>query len=100
MTTQDNELKVSRADDNPTNGMTVLGEYLNTVYVRLPATISKVIEFGCECDYCKAHPDLEPRWDVLCVPVSDKLVNHTWTIHMPVIADFVLAVNRVKKGKR
>ncbi len=68
---------------NPTNGMDVLGQYKNTIFIRLPESVSAVIEWGCECPYCKAHPDIKPRWDTLCVPTNDPLAKHTWTVHMP-----------------
>lgn len=56
----------------------------STLYVRLPEAISEPIEGGCDCDYCKAHPEQTPRKDTLClarVPVNGH--EYTWVVHYP-----------------
>ncbi len=74
---------------NPLNGMTVLGRHEGTAYVRLPEELQMPILMGCNCDFCKAHPHLTPKWDVLCVPMGVNPGRHTWTLHMPELADFL-----------
>ena len=71
------------------NALSILGTYNKTVYVRIPADHAETICGGCACDYCKAHPHLTPKWDTLCVPAGRDANLHTWTVHMPVVADFL-----------
>ena len=44
------------AEENHTNGMTILGRYKDTLFVRLPIALQKPCG-NCTCDYCKAHPN-------------------------------------------
>jgi hypothetical protein len=57
----------------------------STIYVELPAACRRPTD-GCACDYCKAHPQLEPAWDTLAIgaeaPGRGKL-EHAWTVHAP-----------------
>lgn len=38
------------------------------IYIRLPEQVAAVIDDGCDCAYCKAHPGKPARWDTLVVP--------------------------------
>jgi hypothetical protein len=67
---------------NPMNGapITQVGE---TIFIPLPAAISRPIPGGCQCFYCKAHPDQTPTWDTLAVSPGTQ---YAWTVHYPEIA--------------
>jgi hypothetical protein len=52
-----------------------------TVYVRIPDELASWIDGGCKCDWCKAHPNVIPKWD--CLAVSDTHGGHSWTVHYP-----------------
>ena len=62
----------------------VVGKTESTLYLRLPETLRRPIESGCDCPYCKAHPKLKPLWDTLAAPLkptgSD---DHCWVVHHP-----------------
>lgn len=80
--------------DNVLNGMTILGRYQDTVYIRLPVALRAPTK-GCKCDYCAAHPNEVPTWDTLCVGIPSKTnptlcgeYQHTWTVHMPDAGEF------------
>lgn len=51
-----------------------------TLFVALPPAAQTAIGYGCECPYCKAHPDKTPMWDTLAVAPHH---NRTWTVHYP-----------------
>lgn len=53
----------------------------DTIFVPLPAEVRKAIQGGCECSYCKAHPNETPTWDTLAIDV--KCHYPTWTVHFP-----------------
>lgn len=85
---------------NSCNGMSILGQLNNTVFIRLPLNISVEILGGCQCPYCEAHPDIPPRWDMLCVPfdTGESLGgDHTWTIHMPEVMPSIRAAARNRR---
>lgn len=56
-----------------------------TLFVSIPAELAAPIPGGCQCDYCKAHPEETPKWDTLALPAKarNKQGEHTWTVHMP-----------------
>ena len=54
----------------------------NTIFVALPKAIQQPINGGCQCPYCKAHPNDYPMWDTLAICADDKH-GHTWTVHYP-----------------
>ena len=66
------------------NGMAVIKRTKDAIYMRIPTDVSTVIEWGCDCPYCKAHPDILPRWDTLAITTEkSKSYDATWTVHMP-----------------
>jgi hypothetical protein len=76
---------------NLTNGMSVLGRRDGVVFIRLPDELAVPIAAdpsnpgvpACRCPYCKAHPELTPKWDTLAVQQQSGKPDHTWTVHMP-----------------
>jgi hypothetical protein len=54
-----------------------------TIFVPLPKESQSVIEGGCTCNYCKAHPELTPMWDTLAIATKARGSDHTWTVHYP-----------------
>ena len=85
--------------DNPFNGMTVLGRYNNTLYIRIPYELAKDCN-GCDCPYCKAHPDLIPKWDVMAVSCKQGDYGFTWTVHMPQVSEFIQQATQKDAEKR
>lgn len=56
----------------------------DTIFIALPAPLQIPIEGGCDCPYCKAHPDRIPAWDTLAVPAKPGVKPDTaWTVHNP-----------------
>ena len=51
-----------------------------TIYLRIPAELATPCG-GCDCAYCKAHPERIPSWDTLAV--CDTRADHSWTVHYP-----------------
>jgi hypothetical protein len=52
-----------------------------TMFIPLPVKVQQPID-GCDCKFCKAHPDRKPMWDTLAIsPDSER----TWTVHYPEI---------------
>lgn len=54
----------------------------DTVFVPLPPRLHAAIAGGCQCPYCKRHPERTPMWDTLataegCAP---------WVVHYPELA--------------
>jgi|SRR5215831_7661259 len=68
-------------------GWPVLRVWQGAVYVRIPAEIAQPINGGCQCAYCKAHPEQIPTWDTLGIPITETLSSRprgmTWTVHAP-----------------
>ena len=64
--------------------MRVIGQTKDAVYLRLPEALQEPT--SCNCDICKANPDLA-RWDTLAVPLSPDAKhvgwNHSWRVHCP-----------------
>lgn len=54
-----------------------------TVLLRLPVTMQREISGGCQCPFCKTHPDHLPMWDALAGHPRD---GRTWTVHAPELA--------------
>lgn len=53
--------------------------YNDTLFVRLPANLQRACSHGCECPWCREHPNTTPCWDALAVgPTGD-----TWPVHFP-----------------
>lgn len=51
-----------------------------TIYLRIPAELATPCD-GCKCEYCRAHPELTPRWDTLAV--CDDRTGHSSAVHYP-----------------
>ncbi len=49
-------------------------------WIDIPPGLAQPIDVGCDCEYCKAHPNEIPSWDTLVV---DPFALHTRTIHNP-----------------
>jgi len=64
-------------------GWPVLRVWAGAVYVRIPRESAELIEDGCSCTYCKAHPNEPPRWDTLGIPIAGSRWRFTWTLHAP-----------------
>lgn len=62
------------------SGWTVLRVWRGSVYLRLPVELQRATG-GCDCRYCKAHPELVPCWDTLGVPLMPGA--SSWTLHAP-----------------
>lgn len=54
-----------------------------TVFLPLPAAMRRPIIFGCNCPFCKAHPNETPSWDTLAGHPDQRW---TWTVHFPEVA--------------
>jgi len=57
----------------------------STLYVAIPREIAADVTGGCDCPYCKLHPDIAPKWDTVAIaakPKGDK-AERTWTVHCP-----------------
>ena len=55
-----------------------------TLFVALPLDARRTIEGGCQCPYCKAHPESKAAWDTLAMAASGN--DRTWIVHYPEIA--------------
>jgi hypothetical protein len=55
----------------------------STQFVALPVIAQRPIEGGCDCRYCKAHPNRTPKWDTLAFVSS----TDAWTVHFPDLAE-------------
>lgn len=55
----------------------------NTVWLRIPRP--QPIPGGCQCPYCKAHPEDVPLWDTLSIPTNydNRTEANAHTIHAP-----------------
>jgi hypothetical protein len=52
-----------------------------SIFVDIPAELAQPAGECC-CDYCKAHPELTSRWDMMGIALLIK-DNRTWTVHNP-----------------
>jgi hypothetical protein len=57
----------------------------STLYVAIPRELAADIPGGCDCPYCKKHPDITPKWDTLALAAKPKgdTAEHSWTVHCP-----------------
>ena len=55
----------------------------DTLFIPIPRHLARTIDGGCQCEYCKAHPEVTPKWDTLAIPATPGKNHHTWTVHMP-----------------
>lgn len=53
--------------------------YPTAVYVRLPESVSQLIDGGCQCRHCAASGK-PGRWDTLAIPLDG---GQTWRVHCP-----------------
>lgn len=56
-----------------------------TIWVKIPYALAEPIKGGCACDFCKAHPELTPKWDALCIGAKapEKGIDYVTTVHFP-----------------
>lgn len=55
-----------------------------TVWIRIPRSLAKPIEGGCQCTYCMEHPEITPLWDAVCVRTAPaKGMEYSATVHFP-----------------
>jgi len=80
-------------------GWTVLRVWHGAVYVRIPEDYAVPIQGGCQCAYCKSHPNEIPSWDTLGIPLEAREM--TWTVHAPEwkSTDRVSAEEQTKKRR-
>ena len=76
------------------NGTTIIARTKDAAYIRIPRELQQPINGGCECYYCKANPDITPKWDTLLVPTTrprkgNDYVSH---VHMPEPHKFIQAM--------
>ena len=62
--------------------MRIVNRTEQAIWLRLPLQLQRVIEGGCQCSWCKAHPSGVPTWDTLAVPIAGP-PTHAWVIHAP-----------------
>lgn len=55
----------------------------DAIWLRIPDP--RPIPGGCDCSYCKKHPDLVPAWDTLSIPnnYEARTEANAHTIHAP-----------------
>jgi len=51
-----------------------------TVFMPLTYNLRRVINGGCQCPHCKAHPHEVPMWDTLAAHPDSK---YSWVVHYP-----------------
>ena len=56
-----------------------------TLFVPLPKDQQAPINGGCDCRFCKTHPEATPMWDTMALSI-DGSHEHTWTVHFPELA--------------
>lgn len=69
-----------------------------TVVMPLPHLMRRPISGGCQCPFCKTHPDRTPMWDALAGHPKDP--GFTWTIHYPDLAYQIRKEITANKGER
>lgn len=62
------------------NGIRVKKHKDGTMFVPLPLEVQRPVTGGCQCSYCKDHPDKTPMWDTLALHPEQDV---TWTVHYP-----------------
>lgn len=64
----------------------------NSIWIPIPDEIAEPIDGGCDCDWCKAHPDRVPKWDAICIArnpddkarnVGGIITTRAHTVHYP-----------------
>ena len=68
----------------------------NTIFVQIPKEAQKPIEGGCSCDYCVAHPEEVPTWNLLAIAarsMCDRRFCLALAWHGPDLAMISKAVN-------
>lgn len=59
----------AEAPEPPRYNWQVLRTDDRSVWLRIPHEKARPVPGGCQCPWCKAHPDAIPAWDVLIVPL-------------------------------
>ena len=68
----------------PRIGKHAKGKQSKVKQPKKPTELQRTIEGGCQCLYCKDHPDKPPMWDALAIDAKARC--HTWTVHYPELA--------------
>lgn len=53
-----------------------------TIFTPLASQAKRLIPGGCQCDWCKSHPNETPMWDTLAIDATSEHSN-AWTVHYP-----------------
>lgn len=61
--------------------MNHIRQHRGATFVPLPEKLRRDIEWGCDCKFCKAHPDRKPQWDALGITIDNP--QETWVVHFP-----------------
>ncbi len=62
--------------------MPVILRTKDAIYLRIDEALQRPCD-GCDCPYCKAHPNETPSWDTLAIPLKISPTDFSWTVHMP-----------------
>jgi hypothetical protein len=54
----------------------------DTIFIPLPRLFQTEIKGGCNCDFCRSHPNEIPAWDTIAVDATGTN-KRTWTVHAP-----------------
>lgn len=68
----------------PMNGIKIVKRN-RAMFVPLPKELQSEISWGCDCSFCKSHPDRIPMWDTMGVSPD---FDSTWVVHYPEIHDY------------
>lgn len=58
----------------------------NSIFIPLPPAVRRDIPGGCDCTWCKAHPEFVPQWDTLSIAAKaprNGRDEYTTTVHFP-----------------
>jgi hypothetical protein len=55
------------------------------IFVEIPRDLAASAGKCC-CDYCKAHPKIKAKWDLMGIPLNKTNNFTTWSVHNPVRA--------------
>ena len=62
----------------------------NGIFVPIPRHLALPVDGGCDCSYCKAHPEITPLWDTIAICAmapSNKYHDTVTTVHYPELQD-------------
>lgn len=59
-------------------------KHKNDIFAPLPVNDRRPINGGCQCQFCKAHPDRIPQWDA--VGIEPETLTQ-WIVHYPELSE-------------